>query len=541
MVRGENNLKLLVVLAATLLAAGSCLATGNVIQEMWQGAATANLDEAIAVVRGGTEPTLVATLPSLEYPGSTVPDQDLSDYVERLTAWVVAPVSGDYTFYIAGDDDCGLWIVNDANDIINVETTPPLCRVTGWSGFRDFTGNAERMSAPIALEAGTAYKLVAIHREGGGGDYVSVAWTLPGSATIDLITGAFITDEKKAGGPVPQDTAVDVKSGVLSWLPPAVSSGAENLSYDFYFGTDPNLLTTTIADITLNTTYDVGPVDGVTLAFSTAYYWRVNVSDPNEGGVPTYQVGDIWSFTTNDGKPFIITEPDDVFGVLNGTASFTVVAETLTPMMPLSYQWAYKSFFGDTWADIDGATEATYTKVGLEPSDRGLYRVTVSDTSNNSVSAEARLYLTIGLVNRYSFTDNAEDSVSGAHGTVYNAGYEDAPGAAGDPQKRQLFLNNSTRLTSTNALVPYVDLPNGLISTLGTQATFMVWFTWKETDTGRNWQRVFDFGNSTGGEGVSGTGNNYLMLRPVRMAEHRGLAIRTGMAVRNGSSIPRRA
>lgn len=538
MSRKSSIVTALIGLLVMMTVTGTCAAAGNVKQEMWLAVDTTDLDTAIAVARGGTEPSTIETLPSLEYPGSEIPGHALDVYVERLSAWVVAPVSGDYTFYIAGDDHCGLWIVDDANSlsIVNVTTTPPLCRVTGSSGFRDFTGNAERMSTAVALEAGTAYKLVTIRREGTGGDHISVAWTLPGSTTIDVISGESITDAEKAGGPVPQIAETDVKSGVLSWLPPVQSSGAENLLYDVYFSTDVNLPAPTLKVSDLSaTSYDAGAVDGSTLLFNTTYYWRVNTNDPNIGGTSSYRVGDVWSFTTNDGKPFIVTAPANVFGVLNGDASFTVVADVLAPTQ-LSYQWAYKSFFGTVWTDIEGATDATYTKVGLQPSDRGLYRVTVSDTLGNSVAAEARLYMRIGLVNRYSFTDNAQDSVSGAHGTIYQStGYPatfiDAPGSSGDPAKRQLYLTNGpTRTASAGGLLAYVDLPNGVISTLGTQATFMVWFTWRDTDTNQSWQRVFDFGNSTGGENVSGTGNNYMMLTP----RSDGRTPRFGYKNRNG-------
>jgi hypothetical protein len=104
----------------------------------------------------------------------------------------------------------------------------------------------------------------------------------------------------------------------------------------------------------------------------------------------------------------------------------------------------------------------------------------VYHTLGNQVFAEARLYMRIGLVNRYSFPDNANDSVSGANGTIYQsanypATFIDAPGTSGDPTKRQLYLaNGPTRTGSAGGLLAYVDLPNGVISTLGTQATFML-------------------------------------------------------------------
>jgi len=55
----------------------------------------------------------------------------------------------------------------------------------------------------------------------------------------------------------------------------------------------------------------------------------------------------------------------------------------------------------------------------------------------------------------------------------------------------------------------YVELPNGLISGLSS-ATIEVWLTWHG---GGAWQRIFDFGSSSAGEGEPGaTGTSYLFL-----------------------------
>lgn len=58
-------------------------------------------------------------------------------------------------------------------------------------------------------------------------------------------------------------------------------------------------------------------------------------------------------------------------------------------------------------------------------------------------------------------------------------------------------------LTLDGADGTYVNLPNGIITALGTNATFEMWITYAG---GPNWSRVFDFGTSTGGEDVSDGG-----------------------------------
>jgi len=501
---------MLCCLLTAMLVASTGWGAGYVKRDLWENTTTTTLNDAVLFAQGGAAPTATTFIEKLDFVGGTI-----DGYVDKFSTWIVPPVSGNYVFYISSDDESGMWIVDDANDlsIVNITDTPPLCTVpSGWKDYGDYTSSPEQISDPVALQAGVPIKVVVIHRDGTGGDYVTLAWTLPGSTTIDVIGSQYFTGEQKAGGPIPANDQTNVTAGALSWLPPAKWSGNGTLTYDVYLSTDPNLLPSSLVSAGQTaTTFDAGAVDGSNLLFGKNYYWRIDVTDPNTGGTGSFTTGDTWVFTTNDGKPFIVTAPENVFGALNGNASFAVVADTLASTT-LSYQWSFKTFFGTTWTDIQGATQPIYSKAGLQPSDRGLYRVRVYDTLGNEVFAEARLYMRIGLVNRYSFTDNANDSISGANGTVYNGSYEDATGTSGDPQKRQIFLNNSTRITSNTAGVPYVDLPNGLVSTLGTQATFMTWFTWKETATGNTWQRVFDFGSSVGGENVSNGGNKYFIL-----------------------------
>lgn len=109
------------------------------------------------------------------------------------------------------------------------------------------------------------------------------------------------------------------------------------------------------------------------------------------------------------------------------------------------------------------------------------------------------------LLNRYSFTANANDSVGGANGTLL--GGASVSGGA-------VALNGSGA---------YVDLPNGIIAG-STDLTIEAWVT----DNGSgNWARICDFGFSTAGEGNGGTGTNYLFLTP----QSGSGSLRVGMVV----------
>lgn len=492
------------------------LAVGSVLMSYWEVSPTTTLDEAISITRAVT-PTATITLSSMDFPGFT---PDKNDYAAKYTGWIVPPITGDYVFNIATDNDGGFWLSSDAAEpnVVSTATTPPLCRVTGNVAYRQFFDRPEQQSPPINLQAGQAYGFTIIQREGGGGDHAALGWTVPGVEGITVVEARYFTNERKTGGPLPPDGAVDLRAGLLNWLAPAVSSGGEALTYDVYLDTDPNLFASALKlSGTTETTFDAGAVDGGNLEFDTTYYWRVDVHDPNNGpngqGTPITTTGNTWSFSTNDGRPYIVSPPEHVFGELNENATFAVVAETLRPEETLAYQWSFKAFSDSIWTDIPGAISESLSLTGLQPGDRGVYRVTASDTLGSFAQAEANLYLRIGLVHRYSFTDDVNDSVGGAHGTLivgnpssYPAVYESATGTSGDPAKRQLYLQNGPSTpTSGSGNNSYIQLPSGLASSLGSQATFVVWFTWRATSD-QNFQGILNFNN--------GTSNNYFTLTP---------------------------
>lgn len=102
-----------------------------------------------------------------------------------------------------------------------------------------------------------------------------------------------------------------------------------------------------------------------------------------------------------------------------------------------------------------------------------------------------------GLRNRYSFEGNGDvavDSVSGAHGEVMGT-----------------TLDGSGVVTMDGEARRYVDLPNGIISSL-TSVSIVTWMTWTG---GAAYQRIFDFGVSSDGEGLGSAGRSYLALMPM--------------------------
>jgi hypothetical protein len=155
-------------LPVTLTVQGSA---GGVRAEVWTGITGTALSALTSNPAYPRTPTTVSTLPAFEAP------QNAGDnYGQRLRAYITPPTTGDYTFWIAGDDQCELRLSSDDHP----GRAAAIARVSGWTGYRAWTANAEQRSAAIRLEAGRRYYIEALHKEGTGGDHVSVGWQGPG-------------------------------------------------------------------------------------------------------------------------------------------------------------------------------------------------------------------------------------------------------------------------------------------------------------------------------------------------------------------------
>src|SRR5215471_6129247 len=80
------------------------------------------------------------------------------NYGQRMRALVVPPASGNYTFWIASDDNSDLFVSSDE--------TPAgaalVAYVSSWTPFEAWNNLAGQQSGPIALKAGNRYYVEAI-------------------------------------------------------------------------------------------------------------------------------------------------------------------------------------------------------------------------------------------------------------------------------------------------------------------------------------------------------------------------------------------
>ncbi|MEM9933578.1 MAG: PA14 domain-containing protein [Bacteroidota bacterium] len=117
------------------------------------------------------------------------PANATDNYAVRIRGYVCAPQTGNYTFWIASDDNGELWVSSDDTP----SNKSRVAFVPGWTPTRNWTKFSSQKSAAIRLEQGKKYYVEALMKEGGGGDNLSVGWTLPNGQLQRPIPGASLS------------------------------------------------------------------------------------------------------------------------------------------------------------------------------------------------------------------------------------------------------------------------------------------------------------------------------------------------------------
>ncbi len=154
----------------------NCSGTGTISFERWTGIT----GTAVSQIPVGNTPNATGTLNIFE-----IPVDALDNYGTRVRGYVCPPVTGQYRFWIASDDDGQLWLSTTSSPTNKVQ----IASVTGWTASQEWTKYPSQQSALITLTAGQQYYIEALAKEGTGGDNLAVGWTLPNGTLERPIPG----------------------------------------------------------------------------------------------------------------------------------------------------------------------------------------------------------------------------------------------------------------------------------------------------------------------------------------------------------------
>ena len=163
------------------------------------------------------------TLPVTTKPGKTAmleafdaPKDVGDDYGARVRGFVYPAQSGEYVFSITSDDDSELLLSTDNSP----DKKKCVAYVRGFAAAGQFDANPSQKSKPIRLEAGKQYYIEALHKEGSGGDHLTVAWSGPG-VTEGIIQGKYLS---------PYPTGAKGKIGHEMWLNLSTAGMADSVT-----------------------------------------------------------------------------------------------------------------------------------------------------------------------------------------------------------------------------------------------------------------------------------------------------------------------
>ena len=152
--------------------------------ETWLGLSGTAIADLTASPNYPDLPDEVMVLSDLEAPNNRG-----GDFGARLSAILIPPTDGDYTFWIASDDNGELRLSTSEDPALAVL----IADVPNWTSSRQwnkFPTNQE--SASISLLGGERYYIEALMKEAGGGDNVAVAWAGPGISGPSVISGNYL-------------------------------------------------------------------------------------------------------------------------------------------------------------------------------------------------------------------------------------------------------------------------------------------------------------------------------------------------------------
>ena len=156
---------------------------GSILKETWTGVVGSSVAALTSIAQYPNSPDTATSLNSFELVANTG-----DHYGDRLRGQLFAPTTGEYTFYIAGDETAELWLSNSADAanklLIASVLSPTLSRE--WTRF------PSQRSSVVNLVAGQSYYIEALHKESTGIDHLAVAWTRPGQSSIEIIEGQYL-------------------------------------------------------------------------------------------------------------------------------------------------------------------------------------------------------------------------------------------------------------------------------------------------------------------------------------------------------------
>ncbi|MGB3617703.1 MAG: Ig-like domain-containing protein [Catalinimonas sp.] len=220
--------------------------TGQVLREYWTGIPGDSIEDLLQYADYPYQPTGTDYLNRLEaidwnLTGRTQTWAD--NYGQRIRGYIHPDTTGEYVFWIAGDDQCELWLSTDADPGNKVR----IASVEDWTRQYEWRKSPTQRSASISLQEGSKYYVEILNKEGAGGDRVAVGWRKPGESgdvPTEIVPGSVLSSvdpTELLGVKIAIEMEVGQTTQLQAILEPHMTQN-QNVSW---YSTDPNVIQVT--------------------------------------------------------------------------------------------------------------------------------------------------------------------------------------------------------------------------------------------------------------------------------------------------------
>jgi DNA-directed RNA polymerase specialized sigma24 family protein len=209
-----------VLSAPTIFTVKDSLAPGLIRREIFNNIGGGSVSDLTGNAAYPDHPSTVTYDAAFFFPENQVPN-----YGTRMRGYLHPPATGEYQFWIAGDDNCELWLSSDQSSAHK----RLIARVATYTGFQDWTHEAGQRSDPVTLQGGQLYYIEALHKQGQGGAHLAVGWRLPDGTLERPIPGRRLSILASPAGAAPvaeATTPTPVLAATPAATPPAAPAPA---------------------------------------------------------------------------------------------------------------------------------------------------------------------------------------------------------------------------------------------------------------------------------------------------------------------------
>ncbi|NIP25692.1 MAG: hypothetical protein GWN67_15345 [Phycisphaerae bacterium] len=202
---------------------------GVITREVWTGIGGGNyVSDLTSHPSYPDSPSLREEITSFEGPVNWA-----ENYGTRIHGFLKPSETGSYTFWIASDDYSELWLSSDTNPANQIK----IAEVPGHTNSRQWGKYSSQQSSPVILTAGQAYYIKALHKEGGGGDNIAVAWQMEGVCKErQVISGSYLCPyDTDCPTPDPMTWAVQPHPTSSTSISMAATPASDQSGVEYYF------------------------------------------------------------------------------------------------------------------------------------------------------------------------------------------------------------------------------------------------------------------------------------------------------------------